>query len=139
MSNNNKPNSEISHKTEISRLLDVTNSDSIKDLAEKLGYKSGNAVSNWKKRGLDYSLIVEKFPNVNAQYVKRGKGRPLLDEYEEAFNRLSNQINESGNPYSARDLVLEALESDLKRIQHDLTEVVGRIVKLRSIDDSFDD
>lgn len=133
MSNKNHTKKEKPYEKEVERLKYVTGCNTLGELGEELGYASGNAISNWKERGLDYNVIIKRYPTINVNYLKTGEGLPFIDKYEKEFDALKNRIGEEDRPYSALDLLLEALESDVRSHVSGLEEVVDRIHRLRKL------
>lgn len=81
---------------------------------------SQQVVANWKKRGvLDYELILEKLPEVSAEWLLRGVGSMLKEG--------TTAPEQQAEPQSIAERQLDVLET----IAQDLTEIKIHIYRLR--------
>lgn len=85
---------------------------------------SQQVVANWKKRGvLDYELILEKLPEVSAEWLMRGIGSMLKD----GTTAPEQHDEQHDEPQSIAERQLDVLET----IAQDLTEIKIHIYRLR--------
>lgn len=103
----------------LSELINHFSNGNISKFANLLGVRS-QVVSNWKTRGvLDYELILEKLPEVSAEWVMRGIGSMLKDG--------TTAPEQHDEPQSIAERQLDVLET----IAQDLTEIKIHIYRLR--------
>lgn len=135
-----KSNKNLTKVEEIlKRLKRAYNLDDDYELAELLGYSSTGTISNWKSRGsVNLKRIKERCEKINLNYLTNGEGRPFIDDIDGKFNDLKDRIEDEGISYNERDLLLEVLESDVKKHVSGLQEIVDRIHRLRKINRSDD-
>lgn len=103
----------------LSELINHFSNGNISKFANLLGLRS-QVVSNWKTRGvLDYELILEKLPEVSAEWLLRGIGSMLKDG--------TTAPEQQDEPQSIAERQLDVLET----IAQDLTEIKIHIYRLR--------
>lgn len=102
----------------LSELINHFSNGNISKFANLLGVRS-QVVSNWKKRGvLDHELILEKLPEVSAEWLMRGVG-PMLKEAAQAPEQEPEQ--------SISELQLNVMES----MHQELTEIKILLYRLK--------
>lgn len=139
MSNKKHTKEKKPYEDEVNRLLEASDCETLGELGRELGYKTGNNLTNWKDRGLDYNKIIPVYPTISVKYLETGEGPMFYDEYEKEFNVIANRTNDVDNLGTARGLLLEALVKEASRIQDDLQNLIDDIEKLAKLNQHSDD
>lgn len=68
----------MKHIERLQEIIEKLAGGNVSELARMLG-TSSQRITMWQKRGsFDASLILEKLPQVSAEWLMRGKGKMLL-------------------------------------------------------------
>jgi hypothetical protein len=73
---------------QINRLKEVLECDTIGELGIKLGYNSGNAITNWKKSGVNFNRVLEYFPTIDVNYIKTGEASDHTKDAQQALESV---------------------------------------------------
>lgn len=130
------------NEQELGRLMEELNIKTQSELANRLGYTSVSAISNWKKKGNDWNRVLSKFSSLDLNYVKTGERSESTSRREQdkraiehSWGRLKDAVNESGIPYEARDQMISRIRDRAKILSEDLEYFSDLIDRLNQIDE----
>jgi hypothetical protein len=103
----------------ISRLLKILELRTLGELAESVGYTSGNAITNWKTRGVDLNRVLNYHPHISLDYLISGIGEPFTNT-----PKITHEPGESVNYFSYTTGNLLRKEEILTRAAADLEHAI---------------
>ncbi|MAO66206.1 MAG: hypothetical protein CL666_14520 [Balneola sp.] len=139
MSNKKLTDSKKPYEDQVERLLKASDCNTLGELGKKLGFKSGNNLTNWKSRGIDLNIILEVYPTISVRYLKTGEppmhyGRSqiMLDNVEDLKDHveiLKDRLNQDRLEEPDQDELKKNVQ--LKKQIDELSELLNqRIHKL---------
>ena len=103
----------------------------ITELAQKLGYSGVSAVSNWKRRGIEWKRVLDAFPSLDVSYVKTGRRSGFNEsELPASYFQIKDHVERNGIDDKDMDLILSMIASRSETLERELGELRRLIVLL---------